>query len=630
MTQIKKDARTFGGRFSVWWWLGVPIVVILVSYGPFLLMNCVLHTSVPTCWRVSMVGQIVFDFSVYSATLVSTALSIDTTALLPGVFQWLFRMAHLLVPAATPAELWLFFRIIFGVLIWWMLSWTLEAWTNVSRVHRRVAATALWLAIFLPLGFRQGVYSWFMPFGLVLFAASGKVPRLLERQNVVKALLWTGIGLAVSTVYAWFLVFAGFWFVSTWCEWLITRLSKRWIVGAWLAACLTSVATVMTLVLRYGDVVQARLESMYRVGFGFTFMPMISTMLFAAIGWLVVIFVLSWQSHGGSDAKEKEFGLLFRVWLILVFAWCSSLFMGAYIHNDHFRTLILLFAWISAVSSVDWTCGITLRKGKVVVAVMGAIATIISFMYVIRPYAFDGDQLNTIHLFVWAALACISARLLWSTYAVRLHPYKLGAFFLTFALVIGGLQYAVMFTAEAKRWPSQQQYAQLFTWMRSEIPESDHVCVEPTDAEFIGSQSGRSVFFTEQNVYPISRETLRDRLVTFSAIREVDHDVASRWTELLGYNYIPCGQFGLQRRVLAPFMSSERLDRMLGCDRAGMRADEEFVQTLPSNFALADIDTSSLCPWIVVNRSFKGSWSIPDTYRYVFQDERFIVYRLIK
>lgn len=622
--RLKGDRLTVRQRFSMWWWIGVPLFVILVSYGPFLLMNCVVHAAGASCWRVPMVGQIVFDLSVYSATLVSTSLGLNETALLPVVFQRLFRAAHLLIPSASPAELWLFFRILFGTVIWWMLSWTLSAWTDLSRTHRRISATILWLAIFLPLGFRPGVYSWFMPFGLVALFACARTVRLMQTHRINQSIIWTILGIAISTVYAWFFIFVCFWFAIVWCEWLILRLEKFWIIYAWLAASLAGISVSVVLIWRYNNFLAWKLEEMYRVGFAFTHMPMLSTMLFASIGWLIAMFVVIRNADERSGLNR--YSMLFLAWLVIVFAWCSSIFMGVYIHNDHFRTLVMLFAWISSVSLVPWSDNLPIRKDGWMMRIVCVGAIAVSAMYIARPYAFDGDQLNTVHLFVWLALACVSISILWPKRLSPLRLNELAIFFLLTAATLGGLQYVLMFKGEFQRWPSQQKYASLFVWMRQMIPESDRVCADPKDAEFIGSQSGRFVFFTEQNVYPASHESVRRQLLTFSSIRLVDDDTVSRWNELLGYNFIVCGQFGFQKRILAPFISKDRLDQMLGCDRAGVLSDQDFVKNLSLNFGTIREEIVSTCPWVIVPQTGKAAWKFPSSYQKAYQDENFEVY----
>jgi len=623
--QMRKDARSAYGHFSAWWWFGVPLLVIVLSYGPFLVMNCFLHAAGSACWRVSGIGQIIFDFAVYSSETAAAAVGLTNAAQMPSFFSALFFVLHRLIPGATTAELWLIVRIIFGTLTWWMASWTLSAWSDISRTARRVAASVLWVAIFLPLGFRQGIYSWYIPFGFLLLLAIARCTRLLEERKLIKAIIWTIIGLASSVVYPWFVLFAGFWFVGVWTEWAIPRLRYKQIAMTWAATSVLAVFSSLYLVFQFRHTVQDMMTHMTRNGMAFTNMPLLSTMLFAAGAWFVAILILALLSKG--ESSTKEFVMLLRAWIVTILAWCSSLFMGIFFQNDHFRILVLFFAWISAAVLLHWIHGIDAQKGRAMTFMVSLAAAIASFAYIAKPYAFDHDQLNAIHLFVWLALALVSACLAWSKWALRIRPRTLAVASIVFACCIGLPQYAVMFASENGRWESQQAYQPLFTWMRTSIPEKDTVCVDPANAEFIGSQSGRPAFFTDPDVYSLSSEILRDRLEAFASIRHIDESVAPIWTTSIQAKYVACQQFGLQRSALQRFMPEDRIDVLLGCDRASMFGDAGFIKKISAQFGVVNNSISATCPWIVVDASQKNAWNIPSFYQKKYDDGKFEVYQ---
>lgn len=622
--QMRKESRSSYNHFSWLWWIGVPILVILLSYGPFVFMNCVLHSVGSACWRVPTVGHLIFDFSFYSSLLVSSASGAHDVHLIPAICSWLFRLFHLAIPAASPAEIWLFFRIVFGILTWWLSAWTLGAWTDMPQMHRRVTASVLWLAVFLPLGFRGGIYSWYMPFGFVLLAACSYIIRSLEQRRIHRALLWTAIGFVISLTYSWFLVFACLWFVSVWCEWFVLRMSRRWTVIAWSSASVAVVVGVVLLVWRYGQFVDMSVQNVLRLGLAFTPMPILSTMLFAAMAWFVAIFILSLRSNGESSAKE--FALLLRAWIVTILAWCSSMFMGVFFQNDHFRIFVLLFAWISSAVLLHRIHGIDAQKGQRLTFFVFIAALIASFAYIIKPYALDHNQLNTIHLFVWFALAITTFALTWPKRTLRIRPRTIAFVSIVTALCIGLPQYAVMLASENARWDVQQTYLPLFLWMKSSIPETEQVCVDPPEAEFISSQSGRLAFFT-QDVYTRSNQDVQNRMKVFASLRLVDEHVIPIWTPIVESKYVACGQFTLQREVLESFLGTKRSDAILGCDRQTMTSDSDFIKSLDSYRGKKNKDAASVCPWIIVNKTMKDAWSIPQEYQKEYDDGRFEVYR---
>ena len=455
-----------------------------------------------------------------------------------------------------------------------------------------------------------------------------KTLHALERRKKGRAALWTILGLLASTVYPWCAVFAAFWFTSLWVEWAVFHLRRRWIVTAWAGASLLAIGTSLLFVLRFGHATQAIMDRLIRNGLAFTHMPMLSTMLFAAIAWFIAIFILALRSKGESSAKE--FIILLRTWVVTILAWCSSLFMGIFFQNDHFRLFVMLFAWISTAVLLHWMHGIDAQKGRALTFMVALAAAISSFAYIAKPYALDHDQLNTIHLFVWLSLALVSACLVWSKWATRLHPRTIAITGIILACCIGFPQYAVMFASENGRWEAQQSYKPLFAWMKTAVPERDMICADPIDADFVASQSGHVVFFTEQDVFTLPRQTLYDRLEAFASIRHVDDRTASDWTGLLQTGYVACGQFSLQRSALDRVLPSSRVEQMLGCDQKGMKTESDYVKYLSTTFGTENQSTPKICPWILVDTAAKSEWSIPTTYTQAYADGKFEVYRVKK
>ncbi|MFA5129327.1 MAG: hypothetical protein WC477_00215 [Patescibacteria group bacterium] len=626
---IKRSPRTPSRHFSFWWWFGVPVAVIFFSYGPFILMNCVLHAGGSACWRVFSVGHLIFDFQVYQEFATAAAVGmVQNEGILPSAFGALFRGGHLLFPSLSMPELWLIFRIIFGIATWWMLSYLLGVWTQASRTTRRVAASVLWLAIFLPLGFRQGAYSWYAPFGFFALAACVQTVRNLDARRYARAVLWTLAACIASLAYPWFVVFSILWLLSVWIEKVVSLLRMRWIAGCWALGAIVPILGILYVAHANFPRVKYAVASIVRNGLGFSNQLVISNMLVAGIAWLAVVCILSVRSK--TESNSQELLLLLRAWGVTILAWCASVPMGFFLGSDHFRFYVFLFAWISIVAFLPRISGIQNDKGKWMLFAICFIALIASCKYLAGPYALNHDQLNTMHLFTWLSLGLFCLLCLFPKWTLRLPPRRVATASLFLALCIGIPQYAVMFSDENARWQPQHSMEPLMSWMRAAIPERDIVCPDPVNAEFLGSESGRVTFFTLRDVNANTEESWKDGMEMLATIRRVDADTVHLWTFFLQQRYITCEQFGLQRSVLNYFYSSERTDVILGCDRAGWNADADFVNRLPAYFGTATNGIAKTCPWIVVDKTMKDSWSIPQEYQKQYDDANFEVYHVQK
>lgn len=623
--QIKRDAFTLGGRFSAWWWIGVPLFVGLISYGPFLFLRCGLFpANGEVCWRMFSVGQLVFDVHAYLefiGGILSHANGIH--------IRWIggfIQAVRVLFPEISVVEMWLIFRVISGIASWWMLSWILSFFTNRSLVQRRVAASLLWIAIFLPLGFRPGVFSWFLPFGLMMLIGCIQTESALRASRIFCAIMWSLLAVFCSSIYSWFLLFALIWMGVVWGIWLFIRrrMNILWVLVVFLAVFTSIVLTVFA-----PEQISITLQTYMRNSVEFTRLPQISGMLVAAIFWSVLsACVLPFLQRN----EDRDAGwYLIYAWIVMIAGWCSNVATGIYIQNDHFRIFTLLFSWMSAfVLFTRPAIVLHQRWQRVVVYGIGFVSLGMVLRILIGPYILDRDQLNVIHLFVWVSLLISSYRVLGLPGLFVRSSVRWSLMFVA-ACGIGFIPYVFMFQQEAERLPVLRTYDQMIAWVQRDIPVREVICANPAIAEDVAAFSGHSVFFTLQNTYSSGPDIdIYNRLSILASLTDASVSSTKRaWTEWLISRGTTCQQFNIYRKTIFSRMDADAFDHMSGCPRERMNAETHFVAGLSRAYGIQDDRALRLCPWIILERSSRNSWNFTEVYQRRYQDERFEVYEAI-
>lgn len=624
-SQIKKDVRGFGGRFSAWWWIGIPLFVALASYGPLLFLRCgLLPVAGEACWRIFSVGQLVFDVHAY-LEFIGGILSHSN-----GIhIRWiggLIRGLRVLFPGISVVEMWLVLRVVSGVLSWWMLSWTLSFLTNRPLVQRRFAATVLWIAVFLPLGFRPGVFSWFLPFGLAMLVGCIQAESALRASRVARAIAWSLFAVFCSSIYSWFLVFALIWMGMIWGAWLSVR---RGVGALWVLATFLAILGSIALVLFAPERVSVTLQTYMRNSVEFTRMAQLSVMLIAAVCWgILYTFILPFiQQDEDRDAGRY----LIYAWIVTIAGWCSNVATSIYIQNDHFRIFTLLLSWASAfVLFTREAVVIRLRWQRVIVYGIGFVSLGMVLRILAGPYILDRDQLNVIHLFVWVSLLLSSYRVL-GLPALFVRPFIRRVAIVAIACGIGFVPYVVMFQQEAGRLSILRTYDSMIAWIQREVPARETICADPAISEDVGAFSGHSIFFTLQNTYSSGSD--RDIYERLSALASLTNAAVSStrnaWTEWLTSRGTTCQQFSLYRKTVFSRMDAKTFDRMSGCPRDRMDAETNFVRGLSRAYGIRDDRAMELCPWVVIERSSAEAWNLPEPYQRRYQDGRFEIYEAV-
>jgi hypothetical protein len=611
---IKRVIRSVSIR-DVIWYLGIPYFVALMTFGPFLLMRCIWHpVAGASCLRLFSVGQLVFDLHAYME-FVGGVFSHAGGIHLKGV-DWLFRAIRYVMPWASITEMWLILRWFFGVLSWWMFSWMLSFFTNCTLLQRRFAASILWIAVFLPLGFRPGVFSWFVPFGLVMFVGCFQMKKALDEHHILKAIVWSAASVIFSVVYSWFFVFALLWIASVWGMWML----KQWRADIlWGGITMLAIAYTGGLVWLFPERLSVMFQTLLRSGMGYTRMIHVSAMILAAVCWLVI-----WSLYCIGHAREKEHDsndLLWMAWLITIACWCSNVTTGLYIQNDHFRIFVLFFSWMSAFVLLTRESDVLRSSWKRMIAWAVLLFSLgMSLVIMFRPYAFDGDQLNTIHLFVWISLIVSALRLLFSFekfWRGRMRSVLL----LVVACVIGFLPYVVMFQKEANQLNEIRSYDLSVAWIQDHIPQDDSICVDPRISEEMAAFSGHSVFFTTQSISSSGEDTaLYRRLAALASLTDVSvSSTEHAWTTWLTSRGTACQQYNLYRKTILSGMSRDGFDDVIGCPRERMDAEVVFIHNLSKAYGIDDALSKDVCKWLVFPVDASSHWHLDD-YKTIYQD----------
>lgn len=604
------------------WWIGVPLLVALVSYGPFLFLRCVLIPSPgESCVRLFSVSQLVFDLHAYMEFM-GGVLSGSSGIHLQWI-EWIVKGLRFVMPGASVAELWLLMRFIFGVLTWWLFAWTLSFFGNNSVTQRRFSATILWIAVFLPLGFRPGVFSWFLPFGLVTIVACILAGRSLQNHRIMNAIGWSVLSIVSSLIYSWFFLFAAFWIGVIW----MMRFTRRHPVVLWIFTSAAAVVATGGIVSIASDRISVSIQTLLRNGMGFTYIVQLSTMLIASVLWLLLCLIVARRSERSSDQATDR--LLVFGWIVTIAGWCSSILTGLYLHNDHFRIFILLFAWISAsVLLTRETVLLRTKKQRLIVWSILLISIGMIFSILVRPYVFDGDQLNIIHLFVWGALAITSYQTIRPTVSVS-RSRTAQIILLLSACFAGFLPYVFMFIQEAKQLPDLRKYDPSVVWIEKNIPTNEGICADPIISEQIAAYAGHSVFFTMQSLYPSGTDQdLYARVAALASLTDASVSLTKdTWTVWLTSRGTACQQFGLYRKTIFSMLSPKSFDDLTGCPRQQMDAETAFVSRLANAYGTTNPVSSTLCRWIAFPVRAASHWSL-DHYQTAYQDSFIQIERL--
>jgi hypothetical protein len=601
------------------WFLLVPVMTALLVWVPYLIWN--IWNQQEFWWRIPIVSGTVFDTFAYLQWLSQAVNGLDISQHLRW-FEWPLRALGRIFPNATVAELWLFSRWISITAALWVSGWAVRVWSGLDTGRSRLTALAFWLSFVPVLGMRPGVFSWYLPFGIFCLTAPLHVISGLRRRSFSSAAFWTVAALAASSVYAWFLVVAVVWLASIWSAWLIFQCRKIFfalLAGAAAAAALAAPIAAHWLVLSPSGKLFWDLQ--LQDGLAFTHVPPVSNTFAAMAVWIVFFIVASKGFIREANAdRERRLAAIQWAWISLLLAWLSTFFTGVYFHNDHFRTLVLILSWMSIAAL--WS---SMREGNIrfsrpaiwAFRALCAASAVFVVNILRKPYAFDHDYLNVIHLSCWFTVIMAS----WLVLRRRAEaaPYAWPHFVIIGSILIGGVGAAAMYQSEFAEMPNRMRYVQTVEWIREHVPVNDAVCSDPVQAELLGAFTGRRTFLS--NSTAISRKLITDGLRNMRTYVSGFDAVASGNLEYIrlvnhqGRSFI-CLQFPMQVKILKAIgISDARIDDMIGCPRELLRDLDEMTMDMVHQPEVDDEAFRAFCPWVVISSDRRAFWRLPGGYQ---------------
>lgn len=613
------------------WWVGIPCLVALLTWGPYIALN-VWHHSSWAWWRVPFVPIVLFDTSAY-LEWIGTALAGLSAGSHIGPFAWIVSVLGRLLPDSwSVAEIWiltLWASVTAGV---WLLARVFAAWGGLSTSRSRMFSVILWCSVILPFMPRPGVFTWYVPFYAAALIGVWSAQRALSRSAYPAAAAWSAAALALAWVYPYFVVHCFIWLAAIWIIHLHGRFPRvvRLVGIAGILGAVPAFALITPWLLQPSFRLTFELQE--RAGLAFSRLPVVSNSLILALAWTGFVVLAARGFAGRKEATDRLYGLAVG-WIALLFAWFSNVFTGVYIHNDHFRTPALILSWMSLAAV--WKivsdergadgCGVPRaqkppRTAAAAFALFFAVSAAMVLLYVVKKsYVFSGDDLNVIHASHWLTLAAASAILWRGADRTRLmRPVCAGLFaFVVIALGVSARTY--VFVKEAVAFPSYVPYVRTIEWIRANVPATSGVCADPRKSDILGSFTGRIAYPSFASIMlPKSDEDIMDDVKTelgpYDAVKAGTAETYIRAID--SFRGTTCAQFAIWSRLLSMAgWSQEDIDRVTGCPRARMLADEERVREALGSRMADDAQFRAMCPAVVITRDDRAFWTLPADYR---------------
>ncbi len=608
-------------QISTLWYAGTALTVGVLSVAPFLIWSCAVHHGIiQPCWRIPMAAPFVFDLWAYLEFMGSEI----SGAAYGGLLQWFgpaIRWIAGAFPGASVPEIWLGLRWLFGTVSLWMFAWTAERMLRVTATTARWWAVMLWVSVFLLLGFRPGAYSWYLPFGLASVVCSWLVSDSLRHRRWLKSVGLSLAALAASSVYVWFAIVILLWLSVVWSIALI-RVARR----AWIGLMVLAAGSVPFIVFAALSIISEERfrifwETNIRLGLGFTRLPMLTSMALAAMLWTIL---MTWHALRLRDHPwAGRLARLTVLWFVILGCWFMSPFTGIYLHTDHFRLITLIAAALSACAL--W-CAFRERHAyiekrmRVWLWVSGGIAGCFAARIILQPYAWSGDQLQTIHLAVWLSVLL--------SILIALRPSRsVSRAFFAWAIVgcaaIGVLPYIATFVRNDALMKDACRYQTSVTWIRQHtIPESV-ICTDPDTANVIAAHAGRRVIVNQQTFF--SRETdtaLYERLRIVASRYDLDTSGATEaWADFATANEgTICGQFAyLDHLPLVRNLPASVRAVLKGCSEEKLNDNDARIRRMAVDETVPEGAFVNTCPVVVVTRGNK--WNLPHSYSEAYTDD---------
>lgn len=614
------------GKRELLWWLGIPVLLLFWIFGPYWIWNLVHHVT--PFWRVKLIGDIIFDTYFYLEWLGQAVSNIPFGGHL-GWFASPLRWLAAALPASLRIdELWLVSRWISSVAFFYIGPWCFSQWTNLSRWQSRLFTLAFWASLLMVLGQRPGVFSWYWPLCVFGFTAIVKTERALDNNSIVKAISWSIAAVLASSIYNWFLMTIVVWLLVIWSVWFILKYPLAFRIVSSIGILLTPFFGWVATKWLFQPENLIHFQLYERHGLAYTRLPMIGNSLVAAFGWLSLIASSAvpkqWAGYFPAELKT-----LFVGFLVSFLLWIQSPFTSVYLHNDHFRSPIVLLSWFGLAivwSLVQNRTDFELASKKhwfwlLNLGVLGlALYFIVSIL--VQPYAFNNDDLNVLHLSHWFVLFLAVSLLLMTRTSTR--PIKVKYFWgilLIGSFLSGGIVQFVDYRREFGRREDLLRQEYLVAWVNANVPKHEFLCADPNTAQFISAHAARRVYpslhtilLPEFESEHVRRLSILGSFYNYKAANQTEYyESAAK-----GYRWTACVQFSIPVKILRLFeVSDQALNKLMGCQKKIMEENWDKVETANQARNKEDRDLLEVCKKIIVPDSERDYWKIPSAYHEV-------------
>ncbi len=601
------------------WWIGVPILTATSVFIPYWVWH--LTHGVAPFWRITVFSGAMFDISWYLPMMGAVLSGLNYG----GYLHWFapaIKELSLLLPGANIPELWFISRWISTTASVWVGAFCLRKWSELSVRDARLFSFGFWLALILPLGMRPGVYSWYLPFGLLGFTAAWLVRESLSSDKIVRAAILTVCAIVGTWVYFWFWIFTAVWLSVIWALWIL-RISRRAMFSlvAVSAAifCLTAVP-LARWILQPSQLV--KYETYERLGLAFTRIPFVANPFIAVICWVAILFVLGRMLPNTGRLAHRIEGLQIA-WIALLLTWQFTPFMGVFFQNDHLRTPVVILAWFSLALVWNMREREELRPlpfwCNTLLWVVMATAVVFVVRVLASGYVFHDEFLNVLHITQWLTVLCVGSWIIFRANGAGFIKKRASLYWILFlSALIGIPAWIHIHRVELPRITKTLSQIPIIEWMRENVPEKDAVCTDPETAAFLGIHVERMFHPLAMTRYlPLSNEDSLSILLQIASAYDVKAAGATkafkRFVRQDRSN--SCAQYLRQANILRGLgLAEDRIQEMIGCPTAILEEEQGKMAAMIDTRTMNEKEFSAVCPWVVVSESKREFWHFPSAY----------------
>ena len=642
--QIPNSARmTLSSRIqALAWWVGVPVIVGLLSWGPYIALNVIWHAPWPF-WRVPFVPIAIFDSSAYFQWI-GAALS----GLVYGGHLSAFDLVILIVGRFLPdswsvAEVWLLTQWLCVTAGIWLMAVAIQRWSGLSNWTSRGFSLLVWVSLTLPFMPRPGVYTWYLPFYACGLIGIWYVQRTLDQRKYFRSILWTLTAIALTRVYPFFVIHTLLWLLVMWFIHVHERFPRavRMLFSVGIVTVLPMAVICTPILMR--STLSLTYEAQRHLGLAFTVLPVVSNSLIVLFSWIVLIFALMVVQRKEVALGQRWLRLIIG-WVTLLMAWLSNLFTGVYIHNDHFRAPTVLLSWISV--AIIWQIfkerSLTIEgadRSHPLVRICAWIPSALLLvgvaecaLYLVgKRYVFHGDELNVVHASHWITYSVASALIVYRSRTMTRISTAVMIAFVGCICLLGFSARAYAFSKEQTKFVSTATDVPAMSWIREQVATDEHVCTDPEHAEIFGSFTSRLVYPTYATaVLPKSEAEILSDLKTELGFftPETDFERGVYLDTFDSMRGTTCAQFlPFERMFRAIGLSQERIDVLTDCQRDQLKQDQSVLQQALSKPTRDLGRFTKLCPVVITTPETISRWSLPASYREIKITDAFSAWR---